>query len=155
MEFAAAAWSDPLIVRIFYINKDLSASEWTFRGGSWADTSDTMAAVKGLEEGQPVAASRSMNGTGRYLGFYYAAPEGQINSVGSNADGNPSFQTLVAEYEVPPKPEELKTVDKWTIIGSVFGVLAVVVTVLIFFRGYIKRFYRWCKNTVTEEASSK
>ncbi len=140
MGFAAAAWSNPLIVRIFSINKDRSASEWTFQDGSWQDTTHTMPKVEGNRAGQPVAASRSINGSGRYLEFFYAA-DGKIKYVASNGVGQATFGNVVAEYK---EPEPLSTSEKWGIVGAIMGLVSVIGMVMGWcwskrFRGWVRR----------------
>ena len=142
MAFAAAAWSDPLIVRIFYINKDSSATERTFQNGTWSDTTDDMLEnVKGMRPGQPVAASRSVNGSGRYLQYLYADPDGKIMHVARNGVSGAYYMGAVAEYKRPPP---LSKSDKYTIAGSVGGVVgaAAGVGLCLFnrkFRGWVRR----------------
>lgn len=121
--------------------------------------------VEGIQAGQPVSASRSMNGTGRYLEFFYAASEGRINYVAANSPDQHYFQNLAAEYEVPPQPEALSKVDKWTIGGTIAGIAAVVVAVLAWLfgtdngkqcRGRINScLRRRDKRVVTETSSSE
>ncbi|CAH0023154.1 unnamed protein product [Clonostachys rhizophaga] len=71
--FSAAAWLNPLIIRVFYINKDRLTSEWTLDGGLWINITDTLSTSLGAEPYGPVAASRSVNGSGRYLEYFYTA----------------------------------------------------------------------------------
>ena len=97
--FAAAAWSDPSIVQIFYINPDRVASEWTFDGRSW-NTADTLPKALGVRAGEPVAASRSVNGSGRYLEYFYTAAGGRINYLAKNYVQGPPFQIEFSDFEV-------------------------------------------------------
>lgn len=164
MAFAAAAWSDPLIIRIFYINEHCSASEWTFQGGSWANTTNTMPSeVDAIKAGQPVAASRSANGTGRYLEYFYAASTDRINYVARLGPDQGSFLGRAAEYEVPPPPEGLNRGDKIAIVSSVVGAVISILGVVGWktergrrWLGGIAKVFRWRKQkVVTEQASSE
>lgn len=110
--FAVVAWSDPLIVRIFYINQYQLATEWTLEGGTWRNTTKTLPKLQGAKAFEPVAASRSVNGSGRYLEYIYSAPGGQINSVGRNSPNTVTFVNPLGHFDIPKPSPGLSTSDK-------------------------------------------
>ena len=129
MEFAAAAWSTPLTIRIFHISPSLAATEHTFRSNAWSDTSSAMPPeADPLSPGQPVAASRSADGSGRYLEYFYAAADGRIKYVASNREGEPVFQNLIGEYEAPVGREGMKVGE---VVGIAISCVAVVVGTVV------------------------
>ncbi|KAL5350262.1 hypothetical protein ACLOAV_005300 [Pseudogymnoascus australis] len=108
--FAAAAWSDPLIVRLFHINQDATASEWTYANGSWIGTEKDEFRIQGAVAGEPVATSQSSDGSGRYVEYMYATTAGnEINSVGRNSAQAGFIQGKLTSFEVD-KPEDPKPV---------------------------------------------
>ncbi|KAH9213101.1 hypothetical protein DL95DRAFT_302938, partial [Leptodontidium sp. 2 PMI_412] len=123
--FSAVAWSNPLIIRMFYINQ--VANEWKFEGPSWANTTDTLLKAPGAISGQPVAASRSVNGSGRYEEYFYTTAKGQINYLAKTSINGPSFEVDFATFELPPPKAPLARND---VIAIVFGVIAAVLAVL-------------------------
>ncbi|SPO04843.1 uncharacterized protein DNG_07528 [Cephalotrichum gorgonifer] len=113
MAFAAVAWSDPLIIRIFYINEHRSAGEWTFEDGSWTNTTDTLPSENDtIEPGQPVAASRS----GQIATYEVPPPPEDLSpdGIAGVAAGTtvPTVAILVALLVWWKKPEQIKKLAK-------------------------------------------
>ncbi|CAI6101101.1 unnamed protein product [Clonostachys chloroleuca] len=132
--FSAAAWSNPSIVRVFYINKDRLTSEWTLDGGSWINTTDTLSTGLGAQPYGPVAASRSVNGSGRYLEYFYTADGGQINYLAKNSEHSAPFKIEVSSFDFP-KAEPLSREEKINLgvgigVGLGVGIPTLIVTVI-------------------------
>jgi len=110
-----------LIIRVFSINQRKLANEWTFESGSWSNTTDTLPETKAAVAGEPVAASRSSNGTKRYIEYLYTAPEGRVNYLARNSIEGAFFYEPFAEFDLPRRKPPLSTGD---IIGIATGVIA-------------------------------
>jgi hypothetical protein len=132
--FSAAAWSNPSIIRVFYINKDRLTSEWTLDGGSWIDTTDTLSTGLGAEPYGSVAASRSVNGSGRYLEYFYTADGGQINYLAKNSEHSAPFKIEVSNFDFP-KAQPLSREEKINLgvgigVGLGVGIPTLIATVI-------------------------
>uniref|UniRef100_A0A8H7TQJ0 Fucose-specific lectin n=1 Tax=Bionectria ochroleuca TaxID=29856 RepID=A0A8H7TQJ0_BIOOC len=132
--FSAAAWSNPSIIRVFYINKDRLTSEWTLDGGSWINTTDTLSTGLGAEPYGPVAASRSVNGSGRYLEYFYTADGGQINYLAKNSEHSAPFKIEVSNFDFP-KAQPLSREEKINLgvgigVGLGVGIPTLIATVV-------------------------
>ncbi|KFY08465.1 hypothetical protein V492_06206 [Pseudogymnoascus sp. VKM F-4246] len=128
--FAAVAWSDPLIVKIFHISDDNTASEWTFTDGSWTDTSKGMSNPQGTVKGDPVAASRSVNGSGRYIEYFYSTTTHEIDYLAQLSPTSTPFQVKLAEFEVETPAEPKRKLTNEAIIGLALGLATFVLALL-------------------------
>lgn len=124
------AWSDPLIIRIFYINQHRHASEWTFERGSWTDTSGSLAKADHITDGTPVAASRSVNGSGRYLEYFYTEDGNQIKYLAKNSINGEPFQMEFADFKIPVH-ERLSKEGKAGIAVGILGVVVAIIGIII------------------------
>lgn len=101
ISFAAAAWSDPVFsVRVFRISHDNTAGEWTYTNGSWADTGTSLPNPLGTVAGDPVAASYSKDGSGRYVEYFYVTTSNQISYLARTSASSGPFQINLASFEV-------------------------------------------------------
>ncbi|EFX06082.1 hypothetical protein CMQ_4151 [Grosmannia clavigera kw1407] len=135
--FAAAAWAESsLIVRIFYINSDKVTSKWTLLDGAegfWVNTADTIGTRPAAKASEPVAASRSENGTGRYLEYFYTAPGGHINYLAKNYVDEPTFLIEYANFEIPTSglTKDQKISLGTGIVGGVIGIVSIIVAIIL------------------------
>ncbi|CAG9975126.1 unnamed protein product [Clonostachys byssicola] len=132
--FSAAAWSNSSTIRVFYINKDRLTSEWTLEGGSWIDTTDTLSTGLAAEPYGPVAASRSVNGSGRYLQYFYTADGGQINYLAKNSEYSAPFTIGFANFDFdrgqPYSREEKIALGVGIGVGLGVGIPTLIATVI-------------------------
>lgn len=87
INFAAAAWANPAIIRVFYANDKSTLKDYTLTGPydgteSWTSVGHDLGEGTLISAGEPVAASRAENGTGRYLEYFYNAKDGNDDTVG-------------------------------------------------------------------------
>lgn len=132
-----------MIVRIFHINQDASASEWTYTDGSWTATSKDEFKVQGATAGEPVAASQSVNGSGRYIEYFYTTTENAIVYLAKNSADGMIFQNKFTEFEVEkPASTGLSRSDKIS-LGVGLGVgLPTIFIMLLTFREPVKRYIK-------------
>lgn len=134
-----------MIARIFHINQDASASEWTYTDGSWTATSKDEFKVQGATAGEPVAASQSVNGSGRHIEYFYTTTENAIVYLAKNSVDGMIFQNKFTEFELEkPASTGLSRSDKISLgvgIGVGLGVgLPTISLMLLTFREPIKRY---------------
>lgn len=126
-------------MRLFHINQDATASEWTYANGSWIGTEKDEFRIQGAVAGEPVATSQSSDGSGRYVEYMYATTAGnEINSVGRNSAQAGFIQGKLTSFEVD-KPEDPKPVlSNEAIIALVLGIVLGVPTLYYARRGIIR-----------------
>jgi hypothetical protein len=115
-----------LIIRVFHINEHKLANEWTYESGSWSNTTDSLPITGAAVAGEPVAASRSSNSSGRYIEYFYTASGGRVNYLAKNSAQGAFFHMPFAEFELPQPKPPLSTDNIIAIVAAVIAFLALI-----------------------------
>lgn len=167
--FSVASWSDPSVFRVFFINDAGVTNEWTLNGNdssvSWTNTTSILGTKPAAFPSEPVVVSRSENGTGRYLEYFYTAPGGHINYISKNFVDGPPFMIQYATFDVPVSDSGY-TKDQKIALGTGLGIgipgfIAAVVGIYISLRSSRPKsekspgsFLPWKKNTKGQETTT-